>query len=39
MGMRGGEEVEGYLRGENFLREGGLEESGEAFLEDAESFS
>jgi hypothetical protein len=37
MRVRGGEEVEGYLRGEDFLREGRLQQGGEAFLENAES--
>lgn len=38
MRVCGGEEVEGNLRGENFLRERGLEESGKTFLENAESW-
>lgn len=38
MGMRGGEKVEGYLRGEDFLGEGRLEKGREAVLENAESW-
>lgn len=38
MGVRGGEEVEGYLRGEDFLGEWGLEEGWEAGLEGSESW-
>lgn len=37
MWMGGGEEVERDLRGEDLLREWGLEERWEALLEDAES--
>lgn len=36
--MRGGEEVELYLGGEDFLGEGSLEEGGEALLEDSEGW-
>lgn len=38
VGVCGGEEVEGYARGEDFGREGGGEEGGEAVLEDAEGW-
>lgn len=37
--MRGGEEVEGYLRGEDFLGKWRLEEGRKTFLENAESFA
>jgi hypothetical protein len=37
MGVCGGEEVKRYLRGEDFLREGRLQQGGETFLENAES--
>jgi len=39
MGVSGGEEVKGYVRGEDLLRERRLEEGRESFLEDSESFS
>lgn len=38
VGVRRGEEVEGYVRGEDFGGEGGGEEGGEAGLEDAEGW-
>lgn len=38
VGVCGGEEVQGYLGGEDFLGEGGLEEGREAGLEDSESW-
>jgi hypothetical protein len=34
--MRAGEEVKGYLRGEDLRREGGLEERGKTRLQNAE---
>ena len=36
--VRGGEEVQGYVWGEDFGGEGGSEEGGEAGLEDAEGW-
>ena len=36
--MGRGEEVEGYVGGEDLLGEGGLEEGGETVLEDAEGW-
>ena len=38
VGVRGWEEVEGDVGGEDFLREGGGEEGGEAGLEDSEGW-